>query len=76
MKSCYWCELAGEPSQHPDDEIGGIDADTEKWICGDCADLGEPVSSLTPDAADGGNACALTGCYFNMSGECIRTECY
>jgi hypothetical protein len=45
MKSCYWCELAGEPSQHPDDEIGGIDADTEKWICGDCADIGEPVTT-------------------------------
>lgn len=38
MKSCYWCELAGEESLRPDYESGGIDEDTGEWVCDDCVD--------------------------------------
>lgn len=56
MKSCYWCEIAGEESLHPDDERGGIDADTGKWICNDCIDSAWEVNSPTPDAPDLGES--------------------
>ena len=41
MKQCYWCKIAGltdEENQHEDSEIGSTDADTDKWICDNCAD--------------------------------------
>jgi len=56
MKSCYWCEIAGEESQHPDGEIGGTDADTGKWVCDDCVLSAWEGNSPTTGAVDVGKA--------------------
>ena len=50
MKKCYWCEIAeltDEENQHPDEEVGGIDCETGKWICDDCCDVAEQCVHLT-----------------------------
>jgi len=39
MKQCYHCKILGvsdEENQHYDDELGGYDIDTRKWVCDEC----------------------------------------